>query len=281
MSMLQLHNLLRSNMKSERPTRPLMGRTISIDEAIKMHIRRDMSAVDEVWLKLQISAVLDGRASELGPFDGVDGAWKDEPCFLLSGSKGLGNALADGLRFEALRGFHTIAVNHVVEDYPEAEWLIFLDKRLLTISPMDIMGRYKGRMFAHIKARLTPSERVTVFYTQNDGPSEHIVQGLYSFVATGLTAINLALISGARPIYLLGVDNGGLKSNVNGTHYKPHYTGERKGHGDFEKFKQRIPEMLLRYAPWSDRFVNVDPLGDITVFRKMRVRDIPELKGRI
>lgn len=279
--MLQLHTLIKEQRHSPIKSQPLIGKSISITDAIRMHIKRDMNAVDELWLKLQIAAILDGRDAEIGPFGGVDGCWKDEPCFILGGSRGLGNALSEGLKFEMLNDFHTIAINHVIEDYPLADWLIFLDKRLLDISSMHIMDEYKGRMFAHIKTRLTPSERVTIFYTQNDGPAEHIVQGLYSFVTTGITAINLALITGANPIYLLGLDNGGLVSNANGTHYKAGYTGEKKGHGDFKKFKARVPEMLLKYARYANRFVNVDPLGDITVFKKMGVREIPELKGAI
>lgn len=212
--MLELRNLLRQVRKNESAQSErtkVHGGVISIKEVIRMKLKEHPpeSGVDETWLRLQLQSILDGKDSLLGPYDGVDGAWKDEPCFLVAGSKGLKNAIADGFRFPMLKGFHTIGVNHVIEDYHDFEWLFFLDKRLIDISPYDIMGKYKGRMFAHLKTKLTPDHRTTIIYTQRDGPSEHIIQGLFSFVVSGLTALNLALISGANPIYLLGIDNGG------------------------------------------------------------------------
>jgi hypothetical protein len=253
---------------------------MTIKDAIRIHHReKTVDGVDATWLRFQLEAIVNGQSAKIGPFEDVDDAWKGQPCFVVGGSRGLRNAIEQGFRFDMLRGFHTIGINHVIEEYHDFDWLLFLDKRLIDISTYDIMKKYKGRMFAHIKTRLEPSDRTTVFYTQSDGPAEHIVQGLYTFIASGITAINLALVSGANPIYLLGLDNGGADSNKQSTHYKDGYTGEKIGHGNWKKFKTYVPERLLKYASYADRFFNVDPLGDITVFRKIAVRDIPELQG--
>ena len=283
--MLELQSLLRSVRKGEarhtRPQRP-PDNCLTIRDVVKMRMQQDpdMNGVDATWLRIQLEAVINGQSAKIGPFDGVDGAWKDEPCFVLGASPGLRNAMNQGFRFDMLDGFHTIAVNHVIEDYPRAEWLLFLDKRFVDICKINLLRDYKGRMFAHIKARLEPSKRVTVFYTQGDGPSEHLVQGLFTFICSGLNAINLALISGANPIYLMGLDSGGQTDDTISTHYKTGYTGEVIKPGGIEKFKRRVPEILLRYAPYADRFRNVDPLGNITVFPKISVREIPELAGK-
>lgn len=286
--MLEMRTLLREARKSEskqgsRALR-LADNVLTISDVVKMHRTqgRLQSGVDETWLRLQLQAVLDGRASMLGPYDDIDGCWKNEPCFVVGGSRGLGNAIKDGFKLSMLDGFHSIGINHVVEDYHNFEWLFFMDKRLLDISKWDIMKEFKGRIFAHVKTRIAPSKNTVIVYTQSDGPAENIVQGLYSFVVSGMTALNLALIAGAQPIYLLGLDNGGATHDHDGTHYKADYPGEvRNRMRSWSKFLQRIPEMCLKYAPWADRFVNVDPLGDITVFKKMSVRDIPELKGKL
>lgn len=256
---------------------------LSVRDIIRDKIKQQRinNPVDATWLRVQLEAVLGGKSSELGPYDGVDGAWKGEPCFVVGASPGLRNAMQEGFKLSMLDGFHSIGVNHVVEDYHNFEWLFFLDKRFVDLCKLDLWKEYKGRMFAHVKTRLKPSNRVTIIYTQDDGPSENIVQGLYSFVASGLTAINLALVSGANPIYLIGLDTGGQWDRSAGTHYKGGYTGEAIGGNDpLAKFKRRVPELLLKYAQWADRFRNVDLKGNITVFPKISVRDIPELAGR-
>lgn len=279
MSVIEVRDLI-AQRRAHRDLKPRVGGVMSIREALKHHKAAVDGGVDATWLRIQLQSIIDGRDALIGPYTGVDGAWRGQPCFLVGGSRGLRNAMDEGFRLDMLDGFHSIGVNHVVEDYHRFEWLFFLDERFPKICKFDIMREYRGRMFVHIRTRLKPSKRVTVIYTQNDGPAEHIVQGLYSFIVSGVTAINLALVSGANPIYLLGLDNGGLAGNKNGSHYRDDYTGERKGGPNWAKFKTKIPEKLLRYANYADRFVNVDPLGDITVFRKMGIRDVPELQGR-
>jgi hypothetical protein len=254
---------------------------MSIDSVARA-IKRDaeLDPIERTWLHAQLQGVVDGDLSKIGPIGGIEDAWKGEPCFLVGGSKGLKNAMDAGFRLDMLDGFHSIGVNHVVEDYHRFEWLLVMDKRFFTISPYDVLNEYEGRLFAHNKAGLPPSEHVTVFYTQGDGPARHFVDGLYTFVVSGLTAMNLALLSGANPVYMLGLDNGGLQDNKGGTHYKAGYTGESVGKGNWRKFKTKIPERMLDYLPWADRFINVDPMGDITAFKKMDVRDVPELKEK-
>jgi hypothetical protein len=240
-----------------------------------------MREADITWVHAQMQAVLDGRDAQIGPFEGVDDAWYGEPCFVVGGSRGLKTAMDAGFKLKMLDGFHSIGVNHVVEDYHDFEWFMFMDPRFLAIAKYDVLKDYKGRVFTSRRASLKPSEHVTVFYTQSNGPSLRLIDGLLGFTLTGIVAINLALISGARPIYLLGLDNGGFKDPNKHTHYKDTYTGERLGQGNYKsRFFDRVPERLLKYAPWADRFVNVDKLGSVTVFPKMGVRDIPELKDK-
>ena len=262
--------------------RTLPKNCLTIGDVIRMRQKQDrsMNGVDAMWLRIQLEAVLNGQSALIGPFDGVDGLWKDEPCFVVGGSYNLRAAFEAGFNFKMLDGFHSIGVNHVIEDYHDFEWFLFQDARFLRTSSYDLMQDYKGRIFGHIRTHLTPSDKVTIFYTQDDGPAEHIIQGLFTFLASGITAINLALISGARPIYLLGVDTGGLVSDDKPAHYKDTYPGEVLNCAHWDKYKTTIPERMLRYAPFADRFVNVDPLGAITVFKKMDIREVPELQEK-
>jgi hypothetical protein len=268
-----------NEMRDPSPERSHIGRTISLRDVVKDR-ERGLSAADRTWLHLQTQGVVDGDTSVIGPMDGVEGVWKDQPAFLVGGSRALKNAMDAGFKLSMLDGFHSIGVNHVVSDYHDFEWLFFMDKSFLSVSAYDVLKEYKGRVFAHLKTHLEPSQRVTLFYTQHEEPKLHLIDGLYSFIVSGVTAVNLALITGANPIYLMGLDNGGCKDNKTSTHYKDTYPGERVGYGNWSKFTRRVPEVMLRYSPWADRFVNVDPLGDITAFKKMDVREIPELKEK-
>lgn len=281
--MLSLHSLLRSGTTETSRRDAVPGKVLTVRDVVRMKrsADRSMNGVDETWLRLQLQAILDDRESLLGPFDGVDGVWKDEPCFVVGGSRGLKHAMDEGFELRMLDGFHSIGVNHVVEDYNDFEWFLFQDKRFLTTSSYDLMREYKGRIFAHVRTRLVPNSRVTVFYTQDDGPALNLIQGLFTFIASGFTAINLALISGARPIYLMGLDTGGMENDYTPAHYKDDYPGEVLHSAHWDKYKKITPVRALRYAEWADRFVNVDLKGDITVFKKMSVREIPELEGRL
>lgn len=283
--MIDLHTLVRQAGKEKGAivkTAPKALNLLTMRDVLRLHTRdRSMNGVDETWLKIQLQAVIDGRPSLLGPYEGVDGAWRGEPAFVVGGSYNLRAAFAAGFRFSMLKGFHTIGVNHVVEDYHDFEWFLFQDARFLTKTKYDLMKRFRGRIFGHLRTRLKPSDRVTIFYTQDDGPSENVVQGLYTFLASGITAVSLALCSGADPVYLMGVDTGGLRDDHSPAHYKDDYPGEILRAAHWGKYLKTIPERMLRYAPYAERFRNVDPMGAITVFKKIGVTEIPELKKRL
>jgi hypothetical protein len=250
--------------------------TISINEAMQVRRERNMFAdgIDETWLKLQIQAVLDNQESLLGPYAGIDGCWKDEPCFVVGGSQGLRNAIKDGFKFDMLRAGHSIGINHVIEDYHYFDWFTLQDKRFFNVSRWDVMNHFKGKIFAHIRTRMLPSDRVTIVYTQEDGPTEHIIDGLYSFIATGIAAINLAICSGANPIYLIGLDNGGQKNDQSCTHYKNDYPGAKLNCANWPKYIHKIPRICEKFAPFADRIINVDPLGDIQTFKKIAWHEV-------
>lgn len=250
-------------------------RILNINDVLQM--KKDkimMSAEDETWFKLQIQALLDGRESLLGPYDNVDGFWKNEPCFVVGSSRGLRNAMDQGFKFEMLNNRHSIGMNHIIEDYHYFEWFVFLDGRFLQITKYDIFGHYKGRIFTQRRTGLTPSKNVTIFYKTVEPPTEHIINGMINGQVSGIIALHLAIISGANPIYLLGLDNGGLKSNKNGNHFKKDYTGESLKKAGWENYLEKIPRTFEQFKPWAHKIYNVDPLGDIKTFKKISWKDV-------
>ena len=210
----------------------------------------------------------DGRI-RLGPFTGIKDAWKNEPCFIIGCSKAL-----DGIDLEKLRGFHTIGINHIIEDFDGLEWLIFLDNRFLQKTKYNI-EKFTGRIFASNKTVLF-GDRITRFRVKSASEpiNTDIETGLWNGNLTGLCAVNLALISGATPIYLLGMDN---KPEYNYTqyHYKPDYTGEVKDPKKYKKYlgANQFNEAFKPFA--ENRIYNVCKGGLIKAYKQIDFNEIP------
>jgi hypothetical protein len=276
----QIKQREKNNEKKITPPAPIKENKreiniLNINDALQIKKEKNnMSITDETWFKLQVQALLDGRESLIGPYDNVDGFWKNEPCFVVGSSIGLRHAMDAGFTFDKLNGHHSIGVNHVIEDYHYFEWLVFLDGRFLQLTKWDVLGFYKGRIFTQRRAGLLPSNKVTIFYKSNEDPTENIINGVINGQVSGVIALHLAIISGANPIYMLGMDNGGLKNNKNGNHFKKNYTGESLKKGGWENYLDRIPHTFEKLGKWSSRVYNVDPLGDIKTFRKISWKDV-------
>lgn len=277
----QLHSQIRAKENENKIGFPVTvekkkeAGILDMNDALEFRKQRgDMNQADELWFKLQVQAILDNRPSLIGPFGGVENAWKDEPCFVVGSSRGLANAMRDGFEFEKLRGYHSIGVNHIIEDYHYFEWFLFLDGRFLQLAKYDVLNHYRGRVFATRRSGLAPSDKITIFYKTKELPTEQIINGLYDGQVSGVCALHLAIISGANPIYMLGMDNGGLKDNLSGNHFKKDYTGEslkKKGWGNY---LEKIPRHFNAFEKWKDRIINVDPLGDIKTFKKISWKDV-------
>lgn len=277
----QLHGQIRAKENENKIEFPVTvekkkeAGILDMNDALEFRKQRgDMNQADELWFKLQVQAILDNKPSLIGPFTGIENAWKDEPCFVVGSSRGLANAMQDGFTFDKLRGHHTIGVNHIIEDYHYFEWFLFLDGRFLQLAKYDVINHYRGRVFATRRSGLTPSNKITIFYKTKELPTEQIINGLYDGQVSGVCALHLAIISGANPIYMLGMDNGGLRDNRNGNHFKSDYTGESLKKKGWENYLEKIPRHFNVFEKWKDRIINVDPLGDIKTFRKVSWKDV-------
>lgn len=285
MAVIKMHdrgNVINTKLKKKAEWEK---KVLRLDEVMRIRKDKDMDVVDRTWLKFQIQGVINKTQSELGPYHDIAGAWANEPAFVVGGSYGLRVAMDDGFEWKMLDGFHSIGINHVVEDYPAFEWFIFQDKRFLSHAKdqadFDLLRDYNGRIFADVKTGLKPSYNITITYTQENKPTLNIIDGLYSYTATGLLALHLAIISGADPIYMLGLDNGGKDHSRAGAHYKTDYPCEVKGHHNWaKKYKGKMIEKCDGFNPWRNKIFNVDPYGDIPNFKKIKFSDIPELKEK-
>jgi hypothetical protein len=137
----------------------------------------------------------------------ADGAWRDEPCFIIGGGPSL-----IGFDFNRLRGRgHTIVINRAFEFAPFADILFFMDWRFYRLCHDD-PGRYKlwqefkgYKVFLNIMGRKL-DDCNSVRSVGRNGRSTSIQGGLHHGNNSGVGALNLALCLKAKPIYLLGYD---------------------------------------------------------------------------
>lgn len=202
------------------------------------------------WEFFRDLGLIDGNFLHARNYSGVNDAWKGEPAYVIGASPSLRHTLKAVGGWEFFRGKHTIGINHMIEDWDGFEWFFFLDKRFLDITSYDLRS-YAGTVFAQCTTGLKPSERVKVFYTHKGVPSQRLEDGLYGTLS-GVAALNLALISGADPIYLFGMDPGVLPISNENLHWRRGYTGEKPRAHVAEKMT-RVMAQFDSFRPYSAR----------------------------
>jgi glycosyltransferase involved in cell wall biosynthesis len=186
-------------------------------------------------------------------YQGINGAWKNKPCYVVGAGPDLKDFI-ERIGWSFLDDKNTIGINHLIEDYDRFKWFLFLDKRFLLKTTYN-MGNFTGHIFAHCNTGFPIDERVTIFHTGTNKVTEKIEDGLYNGNLSGLCALNLALISGANPIYMIGFGNT-KEATKDNYHYKYNYTAERKEDKVFNKFKNVMNKFKI-FEPFSNRIVHV------------------------
>jgi hypothetical protein len=229
--------------------------------------------VDETWNKLHRMGLIVDDKDHLANYDGIKDAWKDEPCYVIGTSRGI-----EGIDLDLLEGKHTIGINHLIDYWDKMEWFLFIDKRFLDVTSYDLK-KFKGRIFASNKTGYF-DKGATVFQLNNSSVSRSIEQGLYRGSLSGICALNLAVISGANPIYMLGLDSGGVKDKSKGTHFIKNYPGEKIDERSHTTKYRQLNSWMRAFNPYRDRIINVDPKGEIPHFKKISFGSIPGIKDR-
>jgi hypothetical protein len=209
---------------------------------------------------------------ELGPYRQVKDAWKNEPCIIVGSGPSL-----KGFDWSRLNNIHSIGINHVIEDYDKFEWFFFLDDRFLKRTTYDIK-KFKGRIFAQNTCRNIPGADMIKFKTikaRNVDLTLDITKGLFCGMLSGTAALHLALISGANPIYLIGLDCGG--GTAENYHYKKDYTGALPTKQKWLKYT-RTAAYFNQFEKWKSRVVNLSLTSNIKTFKKVNIDKVDVLK---
>jgi glycosyltransferase involved in cell wall biosynthesis len=232
--------------------------------------------INKTWEKLDDVGriMLDMKVrlgNQYGNFYGIKDAWQNEPCFVI----GAGGNLR-GFDLKKLAGYHTIGINHMIEYWDGYEWFIFLDNRFLNRTNYNI-NNFKGKIFSSNRCSML-SDHLDWYRFKvkpyNSEPDLMIQKGLFNGALTGLCALNLALISGANPIYMLGMDC--IPYDEKGYHYKKEYNGEIKTEEKYKKYRG-ANRYFAKFKKWSKRIINVNK-GFIETFPDV---SIDELEKRL
>jgi len=201
--------------------------------------------------------------------------WKDQDVFIL----GSGASLTD-FDLNRLNGKNVIACAHMVNFFP-AQFCVFLDVSVLhglNKSPGP-WGRFhsivsqgvSGKSYGHRPGRYVTSISTKAKHAQRKGVQLDPHGAIYSGFSSGYVATNIALIMGAKKIYLLGHDC----CAVNG---KTHCY-------DVMKVKGEVPSSVTsEYADfkhgwkafdkWKHMIYNLSAPSQIETFDKMDVNKV-------
>jgi len=245
---------------------------MTIKKAKKL-LRWGKHDINGAWKHLQNCGRFIDFKERLGPYNDIKNVWKGQPCYVLGGS-----VAARGLDLGKLKGKNTITCNHMIEKFPDASWFLFMDQRFLRINKFDLKS-YDGKLFALNSNPVfyDSYKDLVLFKTKNitEQPADTIEGGLYSRSLSGMCILNLAIISGANPIYMLGLDCPKDIDISKGIHYDQQYTGE----GNLQKSHAGVTKLLPyfdRFRPWRARIINVCENGYIDTFKKISLKDFEE-----
>ena len=117
-------------------------------------------------------------------------------CFCI----GCGSSIK-GFDFSRLKGHRTIGTNRILLDFPEVEYLVFLDRKFYNMYSKEIEA-YKGLIYAPQRALPEGYYRDNVFIIDT---KLRVQAGSLAGGLSGLTALNIAC-HWHTDIYLLGYD---------------------------------------------------------------------------
>ena len=214
------------------------------------------------------------------PASGVlrDGMWRGQRCFLIGGGPSL-----RGFNWDSLDGELTIGVNRVIEKMTPTI-LYSMDTRF-------IRWLLSGRYGAEARDKFINSECLRVCL-RNDpkfifpqyvhqipcvgGPawSKSLNQGLGGGSNSGYGALNMAVLLGASPIYLLGYDMMG-DGNGHQAHWHDGHPETQKGKIYSEQFIPKYEAALPNIKETGARVINLNPLSAMKCFEFGDSGDIP------
>jgi hypothetical protein len=264
--------------KNIRKPKKNKGVSLRLKDLHKMQ-RWEGFEINKHWENIEnVGRFMQNMQIRQGPFDGVRGAWKNQPAFVVGGS-----IAGRGLDLKLLNGKHSIGVNHMIEYYDGFEWFLFQDHRFLRRNKYNLK-EYKGKIFCHNSNPITYEDvkDLVFFKSRRRSPIDLTIEkGLFHRSLSGICATHLALISSANPIYLIGMDTPKdidiNKLEETGLHYAKNYNGESRLQLCYKNVTDKL-KLFREFYPWKNRIINVCPNGEMDWFKQM---SLDELRSKL
>lgn len=210
--------------------------------------------------------------SNLDKLGKVNGMSKDKRVFVIGSGPSL-----KGFDLSRLDEEETIAVNHTLEHYHKAKHHLFGDPRVYDYVKPIYNNGFNGNVFASYHTSLgkfeSENDHVYVFAKNWNRVTEQIEDGLYSDFNSGMEAVNLALVMGAKEIYLMGID-----FSSDGEDY--YFYGRPKWFtqelGAVDRLLSKRLQYWDKFTPYRDRIFNCSKISKVKQFE---YRDIEEVLG--
>jgi hypothetical protein len=273
MAVISIHDLKQNQIKTQVKRK---GYSLRLRELHKLQ-RWEGFEVNKHWERIEdIGRFMANMTIRQGPFENVKNAWKNQPCYVVGGS-----IAGRGFDLTLLDGKHSIGVNHMIEYYGGFEWFLFQDQRFLKKTKYDLKI-YEGKAFCYNANPIQYGDvkDLVFFKSRRRKPIDlNIENGLYHRSLSGICATHLALISGANPIYLIGMDTDKNidieKLEETGLHYDKNYTGESRLQLCYKNVTDKL-KLFREFYPWKDRIINVCPNGEMDMFKQISIDELTE-----
>ena len=199
----------------------------------------------------------------------INGRHKNQDIYIL----GSGPSLT-GFDLSKLNDKIVIAVNHSIEFYPQAQYLLFGDAIFLKKTSLDFKS-YNGvvitpdRNHDAEKLNAISKDRKFFFETRRDQVYNNAKKGLFHPCSSGIMALNLAIQFRASRIFLLGFDYF-YKDNIT------HFFGNIYPH-HLEYKETKILKKTLKFRSfnqWRHIILNCSPESNVSDFKKISLDEI-------
>ena len=209
------------------------------------------------------------------------GAWKGQRCFVIGG----GPSVKD-FNLSTLEGEHTIGVNMAFRlFFPEI--IVATDARLWGWIENNESSKSDKELFDKCKAvkvwsdlgKAPLPEDIVIAPAVCDGlVSKDLNNGLYWGTSSGFGALNLALLLGAKEIYLIGFDFYGARWHAG--YPEPSETGNDY---HLQCFREKAEELKA----FGSRIINLNPNSKLDMFEfgklptdiRKKAKEVVQVKG--
>lgn len=203
----------------------------------------------------------------------ADGAWAGHRCFIMGGGPSL-----RGFDFSQLKGEKIIVINRAFEVCPFADIMFSMDNRFYN---WLVRGQLPGSLekfmaFKGLKVWLEVSNNSYhhgIYYVvglPTDGIPYSLKAGIYHGNHSGYGALQLALVLGAGPIYLLGYD---MKHQGTATHFHSGYPSRQGAHTLFS-FKSGLERLAPMIRKAGRKVINLNPDSALRCFEFGNIKEI-------